>query len=99
MFRDLLRGDVDSSGVPRRLEVEPRKGRALLFFPSSQNGKSDDRTLHAGAPAEEDKWIAQLWVHAGRYDPAVPAGTCQKVGAKLARKYAEYNALPGAHLN
>ena len=32
IFRDLLAGSTDESGAPRRLEIQPRKGRALLFF-------------------------------------------------------------------
>ena len=46
-FRDLRVGGTDSSGQPLRLDIEPKKGRALLFFPSDAEGTPDERTLHA----------------------------------------------------
>ena len=50
-FRDLRAGGTDDEGQPRRVEVAPKKGRALVFFPSFADGTPDERTLHAGAPA------------------------------------------------
>ena len=37
-FRDLRLGGTDAEGRPRRVEVAPKKGRALLFFPRSGLG-------------------------------------------------------------
>ncbi|CAM9375912.1 unnamed protein product, partial [Hapterophycus canaliculatus] len=61
------------------LRVRPRKGSALLFFPSCGGAPDcpfDIRTLHAGEVvrpgAEQDKWIAQLWLRESRYTPTVP---------------------------
>ncbi|CAM9917356.1 unnamed protein product [Ectocarpus sp. 4 AP-2014] len=61
------------------LRVRPRKGSALLFFPSLGGAPDcpfDIRTLHAGEVvrpgAEQDKWIAQLWLRESRYTPTVP---------------------------
>lgn len=73
-FRDLRAGGTDEQGKPLRLQVAPRKGRALLFFPSRADGTPDDRTLHAGEPAApgEEKWVAQLWLHETAYKPTVP---------------------------
>ena len=64
-----------------RLAVAPKKGRALLFFPSLADGTPDERTLHAGEPtaAGEEKWVAQLWLHEGAYKPTAPAGSSQEV--------------------
>ena len=84
VFRDLLAASSDEDGAPRRLEVQPKKGRALLFFPASGEGVPDFRTLHAGEPAGEEKWVAQLWMHQGPYQPEVPNGTDQREGARLA---------------
>ena len=66
---------------PLRLAVAPKKGRALLFFPSLADGTPDERTLHAGEPtaAGEEKWVAQLWLHEGAYKPTAPAGSSQEV--------------------
>ena len=78
-FRDLRAGGTDAAGKPLRLAVAPKKGRALLFFPSDlASGVPDERTLHAGEPtaAGEDKWIAQasrrrrlrpMWVPRGSH--------------------------------
>ena len=37
-------------------------GRALIFCPAAADGTPDERTLHAGEPADADKWIAQVWL-------------------------------------
>mmetsp|Transcript_23039 Transcript_23039/g.58486 ORF Transcript_23039/g.58486 Transcript_23039/m.58486 type:complete len:182 (+) Transcript_23039:184-729(+) len=52
--------------------VQPRKGRALLFFPSDCDSTPDERTLHAGeAPLRGEKWIAQFRLHERSYTPVV----------------------------
>jgi hypothetical protein len=55
------------------LKVQPVKGKALLFFPTFNDGQSDDRTLHSGQVAIDTKWIAQMWIHDRPYIPSVPA--------------------------
>jgi len=82
-FRDLQIGGLDDNGRPRRLEVVPKRGRALLFFPSLLDGSPDERTLHAGNPAKQDKWIAQLWIHERSYSPTAPEGSCQRAAEEL----------------
>lgn len=73
MFRDLSFSDGTV------LKVEPKKGSALLFFPSAggvPNTPFDVRTLHAGeavvASSPTDKWIGQLWLRDTAYTPTVP---------------------------
>ena len=51
------------------LEIVPRKGDALLFFPADANGIFDERTEHEGRPAVDGKWIARIWRHAHRVPP------------------------------
>lgn len=60
------------------LRVQPVKGSALLFFPSAggvKNAPFDMRTVHAGevvsASADNDKWIAQLWLRERSYQPTM----------------------------
>ena len=60
-----------------RLVVTPRRGTALLFFPSRVDGTPDPRTLHRGEAALDGKAIAQLWVHEGGYRAVVPEGNRQ----------------------
>jgi len=61
--------DVERGGATRfhllGLEVKPQRGAALLFFPAFANGQPDERTLHSGEPAEDEKWIVQVWVQGG----------------------------------
>ena len=51
------------------LEIIPRKGDALLFFPADECGNFDERTEHEGRPAVDGKWIARIWRHANRVPP------------------------------
>ena len=63
------------------LEVEPKRGECLLFFPADRHGVFDERTEHEGTEAVDEKWLARIWVHQSpvptRGDPgqtARPAG-------------------------
>uniref|UniRef100_A0A7S1XMC5 Fe2OG dioxygenase domain-containing protein n=2 Tax=Phaeomonas parva TaxID=124430 RepID=A0A7S1XMC5_9STRA len=49
--------DLGLDGAP--LKVQPKKGRALLFFPSDNGGRPDGRTGHQAEPALGEKWICQ----------------------------------------
>jgi hypothetical protein len=51
------------------LNIVPRKGDALLFFPADANGVFDERMEHEGCPAVDEKWIARIWRHEGRVVP------------------------------
>ena len=58
------------------IEVTPKQGKALLFFPSDKHGNPDDRTEHAGTPAFDTKYIAQVWMHQRAYTPTLgPPGS------------------------
>jgi len=58
------------------LNIIPRKGDALLFFPADERGNFDERTEHEGCPAVDEKWIARIWRHEGRVLP--PFGLSDK---------------------
>ena len=51
------------------LNIIPRKGDALLFFPADAKGNFDERTEHEGCPAVDEKWIARIWKHESRVPP------------------------------
>ena len=68
IFRDLN----DAHG--KQLTMKPQQGSALLFFPAYKDGTPDDRTLHKGEIALEEKWITQMWIHQHPYHPVVPPG-------------------------
>jgi hypothetical protein len=63
------------------LQVQPRQGMALVFFPASIDGALDRRALHAALPAIDTKYVSQIWIRQGNYygQPskrlAVPLGT------------------------
>jgi len=46
------------------ITIQPRKGRAMMFFPGMADGTNDPRTLHTAQPAvgTYTKWITQQWV-------------------------------------
>ena len=58
--------EVDSGGrthFPRlNLSIKPDKGTALIFFPAFLNGELDTDALHSGMPAEDTKWVSQVWI-------------------------------------
>jgi hypothetical protein len=45
------------------LEVTPKRGQALVFFPASRTGAFDERLEHEGEQPNEEKWISRIWVH------------------------------------
>ena len=86
-FRDLGRNDEP-------LKVQPKRGTALLFFPAAggiPNTPFDIRTLHAGeevsSTAQNDKWIAQLWLREKTYSPNVPPGNSQNEATSSIKEY------------
>lgn len=51
------------------LQVQPRKGMALVFFPATVDGLLDRNALHAAQPAMEPftKYVSQVWIRQGSY--------------------------------
>lgn len=68
VFRDLCDGNTGEM-----LTVKPKRGSALLFFPAYRDGRPDDRTLHKGEVAGDEKWIVQMWTHERSYTPSLPS--------------------------
>jgi len=95
-FRDL----GPSRDTP--LKVRPVKGNALLFFPAAgglPGAPFDVRTLHAGEPNTDggtDKWIAQLWLREGGYEPTVPLGNSQVKALAAVEAYSKAQPEAGA---
>eukprot|EP00558_Chaetoceros_sp_UNC1202_P001968 CAMPEP_0197257326 /NCGR_PEP_ID=MMETSP1429-20130617/78310_1 /TAXON_ID=49237 /ORGANISM="Chaetoceros sp., Strain UNC1202" /LENGTH=363 /DNA_ID=CAMNT_0042721133 /DNA_START=102 /DNA_END=1193 /DNA_ORIENTATION=+ len=50
------------------LEVQPRKGMALIFFPATVDGLLDKNALHAAKPAIDTKYVSQVWIRQGPYE-------------------------------
>ena len=49
------------------IQVAPRKGTAVVFFPATVDGYLDKRALHAALPAIDTKYVSQVWVRQGNY--------------------------------
>ena len=58
--------DVDEGGCTYfpeiDLNIKPKKGTAVIHFPADVNFREDERTLHQGMPAVDDKWLLTTWV-------------------------------------
>ena len=61
--------DVERGGATRfpslGMEVRPKLGRALVFFPGREDGSIDAALIHEACPAIDTKWVAQVWVRHG----------------------------------
>jgi len=49
------------------LEVQPRRGMALVFFPATVDGMLDKMALHAALPAIDTKYVSQCWIRQSTY--------------------------------
>lgn len=49
------------------LRVQPKEGSALVFFPSTMDGKQDIRYLHTAENASDIKWVSQIWLRDKKY--------------------------------
>jgi len=70
--------------------VQPRRGRALLFFPAFADGRPDPRTLHTAVDAQDTKWVMQQWVARGYQPP----GTVQPPPPPSRQANTSSNPLP-----
>lgn len=92
--------DVEKGGATRfehlGIEVQPKKGKALVFFPSTAACMPDARTLHTATPADEghEKWVSQLWVASSTPPVPTPEELEEELKEKAAQ--AEYAKLPRA---
>ena len=81
-FRDLC----DPHGHP--LTVQPKQGRVCLFFPADGEGHPDDRTLHKGQVARDEKRIIQIWFHERDYRATLPPNNRQEDALKRVQEEA-----------
>lgn len=66
--------DVAAGGATRferlGIEVRPRRGLALIFFPGFTNGVLHRAYLHEALPAIDTKYVCQVWVRQGELPAA-----------------------------
>jgi prolyl 4-hydroxylase len=78
------------------IEVAPRTGKSLIFFPSSVDGAADPLLLHEAKPVAEsdgEKWVMQVWVRqrswlgahkeSNRFDAAVGSLAASNIAVLL----------------
>jgi prolyl 4-hydroxylase len=67
----LYLNDVPRGGATRfpalNLQVQPQRGRALVFFPATIHGVLCPATLHAALPAIDTKYVSQIWIRQAAY--------------------------------
>lgn len=79
------------------LEVQPRQGMAVVFFPATVDGLLDKRALHAAMPAVDTKFVSQVWIRQGEYRGQPSKRLPQTLGLPFAPPVVVPSALaPGA---
>ena len=61
-LNDVPRGGTTRFPLLGNLEVAPRRGRAVVFFPGRLDGTLDPQLYHEARPAVDTKWVSQIWV-------------------------------------
>jgi prolyl 4-hydroxylase len=56
---------TDFPSIGRR--ILPTRGKALVFFPCTLQGKLDTLALHSGMPVKSLKWVCQVWLRQRDY--------------------------------
>lgn len=65
-LNDVIHGGATS--FPNlNLQIQPRQGMALVFFPATVDGVLDRQALHAALPALDTKYVSQIWIRQGMY--------------------------------
>ena len=65
-LNDVPRGGATSFPV-LNLQVQPKQGMALVFFPATVDGALDKLALHAALPAVDTKYVSQVWIRQSNY--------------------------------
>ena len=79
----LYLNDVQAGGATRfnrlGLDVAPRRGDALLFFPADARGAFDERLEHEGTEGEgsADKHVCRIWKHIANVPPPLGLGAAE----------------------
>ena len=45
-----------------KLRCKPKKGKAVVFFPSYLDGEIDQKALHCAETVIDEKWVSQLCI-------------------------------------
>jgi prolyl 4-hydroxylase len=79
--------DVMRGGATRfpalNLDIQPRRGMALVFFPATVDGMLDKMALHAALPAIDTKFVSQVWIRQSTYNGQPSKRLQQTLGAPI----------------
>jgi prolyl 4-hydroxylase len=79
--------DVMRGGATRfpalNLDIQPRRGMALVFFPATVDGMLDKMALHAALPAIDTKFVSQVWIRQSIYNGQPSKRLQQTLGAPI----------------
>lgn len=83
-LNDVMRGGATRfPALNPPLDVQPRQGMALVFFPATVDGHLDKRALHAALPAVDTKFVSQVWIRQSTYNGQPSKRLAQPMGAPL----------------
>ena len=74
------------------LQVQPRQGTAVVFFPATVDGLLDKMALHAALPAIDTKYVSQVWIRQGEYVGHPSKRLTQTMGVPFGQ---EFDFMPG----
>ena len=87
--------DVPNGGATRfpalNLDVRPKRGMALVFFPATIDGMLDKMALHAALPAIDTKFVSQIWVRQSNYSGQPSKRLQQTMGVPFQKTTAYQN--------
>lgn len=90
-LNDVPRGG--STSFPNlNIEVRPKKGMALVFFPATLDGLLDKMALHAALPAVDIKFVSQVWVRQTNYDGTPSKRLAEPMVGGLQERWEEQQA-------
>jgi len=91
--------DVFQGGATRfpmlHLQVQPKQGTALVFFPATVDGTLDPMALHAALPAIDTKYVSQIWIRQGVYTGHPSKRLAQPLGMPFGTQAMDVH-LPGS---
>ena len=77
-----------------KLEVQPRQGTALVFFPATVEGVLDRQVLHAAMPAVDTKYVSQIWIRQSSYFGQASKRLSQSMGPSLVLPHEMKTPIP-----
>lgn len=92
-LNDCLRGGATSFPA-LNLDVQPRQGTALVFFPATIDGHLDKRALHAALPAVDTKFVSQVWIRQSTYNGQPSKRLTQIMGPPLNPPLGTHQPVP-----